>query len=135
MLYDVGVAYSVMVPVFGSIDPIWLADCSVNHSMPSGPAVMSPGLLPAVGIGYAFTVPVVGSTDRITLSTPSVNHASPSGPSVTLVTGISESKRENSMIRLVAGLNCPTRFASVNQSKPFVPLASIAGAADDGITM
>src|SRR5499427_4623797 len=40
--------------------PIWLADCSVNHSAPSGPCAMPPwGLTPAVGILNSVITPSV----------------------------------------------------------------------------
>jgi hypothetical protein len=37
--------------------PILLAVNSVNHKLPSGPAVMPRGLLPAVGITYSVKIP------------------------------------------------------------------------------
>ena len=35
----------------GVIRPIWLASSSVNQRLPSGPAVIQSGRLPAVGMG------------------------------------------------------------------------------------
>ena len=61
--------------------PILLAPFSMNHSAPSGPAVMPMGELPAVGIGNSVTTPAVVMRP-ILLATCSVNHSAPSGPAV-----------------------------------------------------
>jgi hypothetical protein len=76
----VGIGNSVMVPVV-VIRPIWLPLCSVNHSAPSGPAVMPKSPLLAVGIVNSVMVPVV-VIRPILLLLKSENHNAPSGPAV-----------------------------------------------------
>src|SRR5262245_27375207 len=61
--------------------PMLFPSASVNHSAPSGPAVIPPGALPAVGIGYSVKVPLVVMRP-ILFPTCSVNHRAPSGPAV-----------------------------------------------------
>ena len=61
--------------------PILLPLNSVNHSAPSGPAVMPKGSLPAVGIGNSVITPAVVMRP-ILLALRSVNHSAPSGPAV-----------------------------------------------------
>src|SRR6185369_701670 len=61
--------------------PILLPTASVNHRLPSGPAVMSTKALPAVGIGYSVKFPEI-VTFPILLLASSVNHKLPSGPTV-----------------------------------------------------
>src|SRR5437588_477353 len=61
--------------------PILSPNVSVNHRLPSGPAVMKPGWLSAVGTGNSLIVPfaVIRAT---LLAPPSVNHKLPSRPAV-----------------------------------------------------
>src|SRR5258706_11976530 len=59
--------------------PILLAFASVNHSAPSGPAVMPLGPLLAVGIGNSVMPPAVVIRPILPLKY-SVNHKAPSGP-------------------------------------------------------
>ena len=54
---------------------------SVNHSAPSGPAVINWGLLVAVGTGNSVMTPAVVIRPTL-LPTSSVNHSAPSGPAV-----------------------------------------------------
>src|SRR5260370_587859 len=61
--------------------PIWLADCSVNHSAPSGPVVMPMGTLKVPGSGNSAITPAVVMRP-ILLPFSSVNHSAPSGPEV-----------------------------------------------------
>ena len=75
-----GVGNSVMTPV-GVIRPMLLRRCSVNHRLPSGPAVMPQGPLPAVGVGNSAKTPAVVTRPILELSS-SVNHRFPSGPAV-----------------------------------------------------
>ena len=66
----------VIRPIFGG-----LAANSVNHSAPSGPAVISSGPLGFVGSGYSVIVPPV-VIRPILWPFSSVNHRAPSGPTV-----------------------------------------------------
>jgi len=52
---------------------------SVNHSAPSGPAVMKFGLPLALGIGYSVMAPVVAIRPML-LPICSTNHSAPSEP-------------------------------------------------------
>jgi hypothetical protein len=61
--------------------PILLPLLSVNHSAPSGPAVMPYGPLLLVGIGNSVIVPAVVIRPILLLFN-SVNHSAPSGPAV-----------------------------------------------------
>jgi hypothetical protein len=65
-----------MVPLV-VIRPILEAPCSVNHSAPSGPAVMATGLLLAVGVLKEVTTPSV-LRRLIFDEVPSVNQSEPS---------------------------------------------------------
>src|SRR5215470_12323358 len=51
------IANSVTTPLTGLIRPILLAPFSVNHRLPSGPAVMPAGLLASVGMGNSVIAP------------------------------------------------------------------------------
>src|ERR1700730_16242554 len=55
MLFAVGTGYSVIVPAV-VMRPILLPVPSVNHRLPSGPAVMSRAPPPAVGTGNSVMV-------------------------------------------------------------------------------
>src|SRR5580658_7928694 len=59
--------------------PILLPPHSVNHSAPSGPAVMSARPLPVAGAGYSVATPVVVIRPMLSPAY-SVNHSAPSGP-------------------------------------------------------
>ena len=61
--------------------PILLPLSSVNHSAPSGPAVMPYGMLSAPGSAYSVISPAV-VIRPILLPLDSVNHSAPSGPAV-----------------------------------------------------
>src|SRR5580658_3687672 len=74
-----GRGYSLMTPAV-VIRPTWLRPSSVNHSAPSGPAVMPKGELPALGSGYAVRLPEVVMRP-ILFAASSVNHSAPSDPS------------------------------------------------------
>src|SRR5260370_41535911 len=52
----VGIANSVTTPLV-VMRPILLAPFSVNHRLPSGPAVMPAGLLVSVGVGNSVIAP------------------------------------------------------------------------------
>jgi hypothetical protein len=78
-----GVVYSVICPL-GVIFPILSDSLSVNHWLPSKPAVISPGKLLAVGMVYSVTVPgAVAALTRLAalalatarLSTPTIRPA------------------------------------------------------------
>src|SRR6266545_1983522 len=75
-----GIGNSVMVPVV-VIRPICLLPNSVNHSAPSGPAVMPRGELLRLGMANSVTLPPV-VIRPIWLRLDSVNHSAPSGPVV-----------------------------------------------------
>src|SRR5258706_7499670 len=67
--------------VMGRIEPLPYAPVSpVNHSAPSGPDVMSQGLIPRKEAGNSAIPPTV--VCPILLAADSVNHSSPSGPVV-----------------------------------------------------
>src|SRR5260370_34816198 len=66
---------------------IWLVASSTNHSAPSGPIVITLGLLPAVGTSNSAISPVVVMRPMRLLAG-SVNHNAPSGPVVMLVGGL-----------------------------------------------
>src|SRR5438132_10054401 len=70
--------YSVITPYAVTLATL-LVPLSVNQMLPSGPAVMPMGLLPAVGIGYSVMAP-----DLVILPTlfpmSSVNQTLPSRP-------------------------------------------------------
>src|SRR6266481_2542133 len=61
--------------------PILLAKLSVNHSAPSGPVVMTCGVLRGVGIGNSVITPAVVMRPTLPVLN-SVNHSAPSGPVV-----------------------------------------------------
>src|SRR5260221_34035 len=69
-----------MVPL-GVIRPIWLPLTPANQTLPSGPAVISPGPPLAVGTGNSVMVPL-GVMRPILLPLASVNQRLPSGPAV-----------------------------------------------------
>ena len=84
----VGMSNSVISPVV-VIRPIWLSFGSVNHRLPSAPAVMSPTLIglltedagALVGTGNEVIAP--STVMRPILLAPGmVNHMAPSGPAV-----------------------------------------------------
>src|SRR6188474_1124408 len=66
----------VTLPTFGGFAPN-----SVNHSAPSGPAVISWGALGLVGIGNSVMAPAV-VIRPILCPFSSVNQSAPSGPAV-----------------------------------------------------
>src|SRR5260370_34967132 len=75
---------------------IWLVASSTNHSAPSGPIVITVGLLPAVGTWNSAISPVVVMRPMRLLAG-SVNHNAPSGPVVMLggaLDGIRNSETE-----------------------------------------
>ena len=61
--------------------PMRSPPCSVNHSAPSGPAVIPCGLLAAVGSVNSLIAPAV-VIRPMRLPYCSVNHSAPSGPTV-----------------------------------------------------
>ena len=79
MLSAPGSAYSVITPAV-VIRPILLPLDSVNHSAPSGPAVMSARNASGVGSGYSVSWPSLVSRP-IALPRSSLNHSAPSEPS------------------------------------------------------
>src|SRR5580658_1012617 len=92
----------------------------VNHSAPSGPAVMLCGLKLDV-TGNCVIVPLAAIRPMASLTAPSVNHMAPSGPSV-----IPEQQPESGLgrgysVTTPAVVIRPMAFASVNQSAPSGP--------------
>src|SRR5262249_24989628 len=84
--------------------PIWLLACSVNHRLPSGPAVMSKGFWSLPGRGHSVTVPV-GVIRPILFAPYSVNHRLPPGPAVMAVAWLFEVGIVNSVTaRALAGV-------------------------------
>jgi hypothetical protein len=72
---------SVMTPVV-VVRPMLFPRYSVNHSAPSGPAVIPEGKLFAVGTGYSVITPAVVMRPILLAEENSVNHTAPSGPAV-----------------------------------------------------
>ena len=64
------------------IRPIRLPPCSVNHRLPSGPAVMPEGFAPAVMPALNSVTTPAGVIRPMRLPPDSVNHRLPSGPAV-----------------------------------------------------
>src|ERR1035437_2301182 len=56
-----GILYSVIFPLSGSIDAIWPAAHSENQTMPFESTPMRRALLPGVGDGYSVKLSVTGS--------------------------------------------------------------------------
>jgi len=125
------------------IRPILLADCSVNHSAPSGPAVMKPGLLPAVSGNWVTTPAVVIRPIELFMLL-SVNHRAPSDP-VAMPNGAAPAPSAgNSVIAPVVsirpiwkGIGSGTRRPatnrpSVNHSAPSGPRVIKTGCNPDG---
>src|SRR5580704_6882240 len=86
LLFAVGTEYSVIVPVLGLIEAIWLTPFSLNHMFPSGPSVIRAGTL--AGVGVEYSVIVFGAAARIlpTLAELfSVNQRYPFGPTSMLL--------------------------------------------------
>src|SRR5437879_5393405 len=77
-VFAAGRLNSVIAPA-GVIRPIRLPNRSVNHRLPSGPAVMRQGPLSAVGRGNSVITPA-GVIRPILFPPISVNHKLPSGP-------------------------------------------------------
>src|SRR5258705_1818474 len=102
-LAGVGMANSVTTPS-GEILPMLLPRRSVNHTFPSGPAVISHGADFAVGTANSTIPPVVGSTRPTRLPGISVNHKLPSGPAV-ITRGCPPAVTANSEISPVEGTN------------------------------
>jgi hypothetical protein len=106
----------ILMPPAVVIRPIWLLERSVNHNAPSGPVLMSAGLLPKAGSENSVTAPSV----MIRPIFP------PSGPAVMAIGLLLAVGIENSAIpfwsRPIWSLT-----DSVNQSAPSGPVAMILG--------
>src|SRR5450755_3977747 len=74
-----GTAYSVTVPAVEMLPICKLSPCSVNHSNPAGPLMISQGVLPGLGSGYSVNDPCVVMRP-ILFPSISVNQSAPSGP-------------------------------------------------------
>ncbi len=83
VLKIVGKRNSVIVPA-GVMRPIWSLSDSVNHRLPSGPAVIPEGKLAAVGMRNSVIVPA-GVMRPMRFASDSVNHRFPSGAAVMAV--------------------------------------------------
>src|SRR5438105_4047677 len=105
--------------------PIWLP-FSVNHSAPSGPAVMEPG---ALGAGNSVMAPaVVMRPIALTLTLRSVNHMAPSGPAVIEKGLLPFTSVGNSVIApVVVILPIFPEPDSVNHRAPSGPAAIVPG--------
>src|SRR5258706_9649582 len=107
--------------------PILLTDFSVNHMLPSGPAVIPAGSAFGDGIGYSDTPPI-GVTRPIALVAPaSVNQRLPSGPAA-MLNGRPAEGIPNSVI-VPVGVTRPMACAScsTNQTLPSGPPAMAHG--------
>src|SRR5215469_11696081 len=130
-LAGVGIGNSVRTPS-GVILPILLPSRSVNHTFPSGPAVISHGADRGVGTANSVIWPVVGSMRPTRLPGISVNHRFPSGPAVITrgcppeVTGYSVTAPVAAISRAMAPAVDAVR-RSVNQTLPSDPTATEVG--------
>ena len=127
---DVGMGYSVITPDVVIRPILLLADPSVNHSAPSGPAVMPDG--PPPGMGYSMITPEV-VIRPILLTEDSVNHSAPSGPAVMPKGPLAE--RRDGVFGDHPGGGDPSdlgwRNSSVNHSAPSGPAVMPPGKALD----
>src|SRR5215471_21814047 len=120
-LAGVGIGNSVMTPS-GVIRPMLLPRASVNHRLPSEPAVISQGAERGVGTGNSVSTPS-GVIRPIRLPGISVNHRFPSGPAVITsgcppaVTGYSVTVPADGTSRATAPAAAVVR-RSVNQMLP-----------------
>src|SRR5215469_1250643 len=130
-LAGVGIGNSVRTPS-GVILPILLPSRSVNHTFPSGPAVISHGADRGVGTANSVIWPVVGSMRPTLLPGISVNHRFPSGPAVITrgcppaVTGNSVTAPVDGTSRATAPVGDAVR-RSVNHTSPSEPTATEVG--------
>ena len=119
----VGTGNAVMTPagVIRPIDPLAI----VNHTLPSGPAVMALAML---GTGKSLAAPEVGSMRPIAGKALSVNHRFPSGPAV-IASGCALSRKNENWVNAPVGVICRMLLAagSVNQRFPSAPAAMSAG--------
>src|ERR687887_450857 len=115
-----GIGKSVAAPDI-EIVPMVGMPRSVNHMLPSGPAVMSNGALP-VGSGNSVTAPA-GVIRPIRSPARSVNQRFPSGPAAIRVGAAAGVGRRKIWIRPVVALILPIRSApaSVNHTAPSGP--------------
>jgi len=101
----------------------------VNHSAPSGPAVMSSGLLAAVGTGNSVTAPDIVIRPILSPSA-SANHSAPSGPAAMPIGKLAPVGMGNSVIApyvVIRAILLP--FSSANHSAPSDPAVIPAGLA------
>src|SRR6266702_8090406 len=115
-----------MVPV-GVMRPIRFPASSVNHRLPSGPAVIPWGLLPDEGTATSVTVPV-GVMRPIWFPASSVNHRLPSGPAV-IPRGSLPDVGSGKVVMVPVGVMRPIWFPwpSVNQRLPSRPAVIPSG--------
>src|SRR5262245_52432822 len=116
--------------LIGLMRAILLASCSVNHRLPSAPAMMLNGLLAAVGMRKSETVPP-GVTRPMRFPSCSTNQTLPSGPSVALPGPDPGVGMSNGRIGAPLGLIFATLFRpnSVAHRLPSDPLVMPRGAA------
>src|SRR5712691_9550126 len=106
--------------VMRPIEPLPYAPVSpVYHSAPSGPDVMSKGLIPIKEAGNSAIPPTV--VCPILLAANSVNHSAPSGPAVMPVGPLLGVGIGNSVITPAVVMR-PILLASVNHSAPSGPV-------------
>src|SRR3569623_1676701 len=100
---------------------------SVNQTLPSGPAVTEPGLLPALGRGNSAITPATVARP-ILFAPASENQRFPSGPDVMVVGAAPDEGTGNSVIS-PAGVTRPILLPSysVNQTLPSAPPATAHG--------
>ena len=113
----------------GVMRPSLLLSTSVNHRLPSGPAVIACGLVPS-GSSCRTMAPVDGSMRAIAFFAPvSVNHTPPSEP-VTMSPGVWSRAVGNSVIAPVGVMRATpaSRPCSVNHRLPSGPAVMLAGA-------
>jgi hypothetical protein len=125
----VGIENSVMTPVVVMRPILPGKPDSVNHSAPSGPAVMPDGLPRVVGIGNSVMRPaVVMRPILLATKAGSVNHKAPSGPDVMLEGRLLAVGTGNSVITPVVVMR-PTWLVpfSVNHSAPSGPVVMTSG--------
>ena len=130
-LPGVGIGFSVITPAV-VIRPIWFRTGSVNHSAPSGPAVISPGELAGLGMGNSVICPLVVILPILPFC--SVNHSAPSGPAIIppgwlLAVGIGNSVKVGMLPRIQGRVNriiLPAQH-SVAHMLPSGPVAILRG--------
>ena len=127
-LSAVGTAYSAMAPDVVTRPTALGAPASVYHRLPSGPAVMLPGLLPE-GTGNSVMLPE-GVMRPILWPSCSENHRLPSAPFAIppeLLAAVGMANSVMVQVGVMRPIRLPEGAASVNQRLPSGPSAIAVG--------